>query len=976
MSEHLLSEPGNMNHEGFGARRTRRGTKDAESSAPERTDPPERTPESGCSNAAAPLRVLRDASCPSCSKPFVSFVVKILAAARRRLQSMPARWGLAAILLVYLLAGGVYSFIAPLGEAPDEMEQFWYIRDIVEQRRLPRTVDDRLAAGGKSHEPPLYYALLGVATSWVDARPLPQVKMLDPERWPRHSLPDEVLVNFAPLHTADEQWPFRGVVLVWHLARLLSLALMAAALAVIYRVAREIVPQRPEVALLTVAAALAPQLVYIGGSLNNDALAALLGALVAWLLVRLAKGDARWRSFLLLGLLLGLARLTKFYMLALLPEVAIVLLVLAWRRRNVRYALGLLPALALAFAIPAPWLFYIQPVDPTLAQGWGRLAALFDIVHAERWFSASGEGQAGTGALAVARALAGVLRLQPGAWALTLFKSFWGFFGAMTVEAPRPLYAIAAALSGASLLGWARLAWRRISDSRACSGTPDPRTCSGGSPDSRTCSGDSPDSRTCSGNSPDSRTCSGGSPDSRTCSGQGLWIPALQVLAFLATEATFYGVMQRLPDTAQARHLYPALAGLALLLAIGWWGLWRPIASRRGLLAVTALLIGLSGYCLPTVVASMRQPLLPVRSTPWPDAPVTSMNVDLGDGLLLAGARWTAGAPGRVTGTLFWQATQPPAGEAVVVLELRDALGNAGAVWAGHPGGARYPTQAWDAGDHVRQEISWPLPPSLREAAPQLRLRMLRDGVEAIAVDLPFIALPAAPTVAPGAQTAWQHAGSTEDTFGLRDSLLVTWPGGRIDSLVGPGGALWQPLAQTAAGDQAAFVAGAQQRPGAYLLPDAPQVAVTIAGRARTFTLPEGLTPLGTVFGSSVELIGYDMAPGVSPGDTLHLRLAWRALRPVNRHYTVFTHLVDSQGRTWGQHDKLPGQEYSTLFWAPGEVVVDEYTLQVDPAAPAGSYRLDVGLYQALSGARAPAVDAAGQALGDHVLLGSIQVGP
>jgi len=36
-----------------------------------------------------------------------------------------------------------------------------------------------------------------------------------------------------------------------------------------------------------------------------------------------------------------------------------------------------------------------------------------------------------------------------------------------------------------------------------------------------------------------------------------------------------------------------------------------------------------------------------------------------------------------------------------------------------------------------------------------------------------------------------------------------------------------------------------------------------------------------------------------------------------------------------GQHDKLPGQAYSTLFWAPGEVVVDEYSLQVMEALPA-----------------------------------------
>jgi hypothetical protein len=36
---------------------------------------------------------------------------------------------------------------------------------------------------------------------------------------------------------------------------------------------------------------------------------------------------------------------------------------------------------------------------------------------------------------------------------------------------------------------------------------------------------------------------------------------------------------------------------------------------------------------------------------------------------------------------------------------------------------------------------------------------------------------------------------------------------------------------------------------------------------------------------------------------------------------------------------------YSTLLWAPGEVVADSFAIRVDPQAPPGVYHLLVGLY-------------------------------
>jgi hypothetical protein len=65
----------------------------------------------------------------------------------------------------------------------------------------------------------------------------------------------------------------------------------------------------------------------------------------------------------------------------------------------------------------------------------------------------------------------------------------------------------------------------------------------------------------------------------------------------------------------------------------------------------------------------------------------------------------------------------------------------------------------------------------------------------------------------------------------------------------------------------------------------------------------------------------------------------------------VFNHLLNSADlRQWGGGDRVPENHYSTVLWTPGEVVRDEYLVPVDPAAPPGVYRLDVGLYVELAG--------------------------
>jgi hypothetical protein len=147
---------------------------------------------------------------------------------------------------------------------------------------------------------------------------------------------------------------------------------------------------------------------------------------------------------------------------------------------------------------------------------------------------------------------------------------------------------------------------------------------------------------------------------------------------------------------------------------------------------------------------------------------------------------------------------------------------------------------------------------------------------------------------------------------------------------------------------------------------------VEVLHRDRRFDLPEDVGhPLDLTLGDTVHLRGFDLgAPEGAPGDTLPLTLYWQGDGPTDVDYTVFVHLVGPDGLPHGQLDYIPGAGAApTSSWAPGQVVVDALALPIAVDATPGAYRVAVGLYDAASGGRLPVTDAAGQRLGDQVIL-------
>jgi arabinofuranosyltransferase len=108
-------------------------------------------------------------------------------------------------------------------------------------------------------------------------------------------------------------------------------------------------------------------------------------------------------------------------------------------------------------------------------------------------------------------------------------------------------------------------------------------------------------------------------------------------------------------------------------------------------------------------------------------------------------------------------------------------------------------------------------------------------------------------------------------------------------------------------------------------------------------------------FGEAIQLLGYDLTLPTEPAEPLSLTLYWQSLAPIGEGYDVFVHVIGEDGTIVAQADQQPVAGLApTHRWQPGDIIRDPYTLPLPADLPAGSYRLQIGLYLRDTGARLP----------------------
>jgi hypothetical protein len=141
---------------------------------------------------------------------------------------------------------------------------------------------------------------------------------------------------------------------------------------------------------------------------------------------------------------------------------------------------------------------------------------------------------------------------------------------------------------------------------------------------------------------------------------------------------------------------------------------------------------------------------------------------------------------------------------------------------------------------------------------------------------------------------------------------------------------------------------------------------ITVRDREHRTAAPKPQYAADANFGAVARLVGYDLSTAsILPGSTLPITLHWQALGATDRPYTVFVHLVDETGAIRGYGDGEPGGgQFPTTGWQAGEHIADAHPVTVVADALAGTYRLDVGLYDPETGQRLLTTEGA-----DHAVL-------
>jgi hypothetical protein len=115
------------------------------------------------------------------------------------------------------------------------------------------------------------------------------------------------------------------------------------------------------------------------------------------------------------------------------------------------------------------------------------------------------------------------------------------------------------------------------------------------------------------------------------------------------------------------------------------------------------------------------------------------------------------------------------------------------------------------------------------------------------------------------------------------------------------------------------------------------------------------------------------------PGDIVNVTLEWESLAKAEESYTVFVHLIDGNNVPYVFLDYTPlgGSAPTHLWipkWLPGQRYIDPYRLPIPADLPPGTYYIEVGLYEMVSGRRLLISDSAGNLNGDRYVLGPVKV--
>ncbi len=313
-------------------------------------------------------------------------------------------------MIGYVLLAFIYSFNTPPFEAPDEYYHFAVIAYVARTGALPSDDQPQDQPWRQMvYHAPLYYLLSAGIAAPFDTSDFPSGYPLNPHAQIGVALASNNL-NFVE-HVND----WEGAALAVRAVRCFSIVLGAVTLISIYALARAVLPDKQEVALLAVLIVmLNPQFLYISGVVSNDNAVTAFATLSLAMLVSIMRRRPTARRVLALAVVMALAALSKASGMT-IYALAFPVLLWLWFCRRISWQRVLLysAAIVLAWALIAGWWY-------------GRNLMLYGEFSAARMVAEA------TSLRSTIPDVIGELR--------GLYFSFWGLFGWFNISAPLAFY--------------------------------------------------------------------------------------------------------------------------------------------------------------------------------------------------------------------------------------------------------------------------------------------------------------------------------------------------------------------------------------------------------------------------------------------------------------------------------------------------------------------------------------------------------
>lgn len=238
------------------------------------------------------------------------------------------------LTVAFVLLAIPYAVAAPIFEKNDESLHFAFARHLALGGDLPiQRPGEDTAWRQIGSQPPLYYALASFPLRLFATSDFERERQ--PNQSPQYDPYAPGNKNVLIITPEKRAFGWRNTTLAALALRLLGIAAGAVTVWMSWAIAETIAQRLPVAALATAITAFNPMLLSVSTAISNDGLVIALSSVALWLIAQCVMSGATWRRTVLIGVLIGLASLSKVSGAVLLPVAVLAALTdsIAWRQR-------------------------------------------------------------------------------------------------------------------------------------------------------------------------------------------------------------------------------------------------------------------------------------------------------------------------------------------------------------------------------------------------------------------------------------------------------------------------------------------------------------------------------------------------------------------------------------------------------------------------------------------------------------------